>query len=400
MTIIRKLLLYKHISWTQLVGFFMAGFIGMGIVLFGIQAWSDVHPFFSPKEGFIKNDYIVITKKVGALSLLNKRGNQFSPQEQEDIGQQSFAENLGAFTASRFSVSAGIQLPEMGVGFSTDMFFESVPDAFVDVKTNDWAFDPGKNTIPIILPRNYLNLYNFGFAQSRNLPKISEGVIGMISLDVRIRGNGRHDAYKGKIVGFSNRLNTILVPEPFMTWANQLYGEGSAGDPVRLIIETQNPANKEIAHYIREKGYEAENDKLNDGSVVWFLNLLTTFVVAIGLLICLLSLYLLTISIYLIIQKNSDKLKSLSLLGYRTRDIAAPYQSLVIGVNAVVVTMAILTLLICRGIYIPFLTKIWPEFTPSTFWPAILSGAVLFILTCSLNIIAVRARVKKVEQHF
>ena len=48
---------------------------------------------------------------------------------------------------------------------STDMFFESVPDGFVDVNLDKWVFNENEPVIPIIIPRNYLNLYNFGFAQ-------------------------------------------------------------------------------------------------------------------------------------------------------------------------------------------------------------------------------------------
>lgn len=395
MNIIRKLLLYKHISWTQLTGFFLAALVGMLIVLFGVQAWSDVRTFFSPRDGFIRNDYIVVTKKVGALSLLNKQGNLFSPAEQEELAQQEFTERLGSFTASRYQVSAGIQVPQMGFGFSTEMFFESVPDEFVDVRTDQWKYNPEDNHIPIILPRNYLNLYNFGFAQSRNLPKISEGVIGMINLDVHLSGNGKRNTLKGKIVGFSDRLNTILVPEDFMSWANRTYASGSSSNPSRLIIETQNPANKEIARYFREKGYEAENDKLNDGSVVWFLNLLTTLVVAIGLLISLLALYLLTISIYLIIQKNSEKLQNLLLLGYTVSAIASPYQQLILSVNALVALLAVIIIAIIRAIYIPFLTQIWPDFTPGNFLPTLICAILLFIIICLLNMLAVRRRISK-----
>ena len=43
---------------------------------------------------------------------------------------------------------------------STDMFFESVPDEFVDVKLDKWSFNPASDIVPIIIPRNYLNLYN------------------------------------------------------------------------------------------------------------------------------------------------------------------------------------------------------------------------------------------------
>ncbi|MDR1415397.1 MAG: ABC transporter permease [Odoribacteraceae bacterium] len=394
MSIIRRLLLREHVSWTQLTGFFIAGLVGAGIVLFGVQAWADLHPFFSPDDGFIKKDYIVITKRVGALDLLNRRGNLFTAAERDELARQPFADRVGAFTPSRFQVSAGIQV--QGAGFTTDMFFESVPDEFVDARDERWTYNPGDSEIPIILPRNYLNLYNFGFARSRDLPTISEGVVSMLRLSVRVTGNGHADAFAGRVTGFSNRLNTILVPEPFMAWANARYATAPPADPARLIIETGNPANKEIAKYFQQRGYDAENDKLNDGSVVWFLNILTTAVIAIGLLICLLALYLLTISIYLIIQKNSDKLRDLLLIGYRVREIAAPYQMLVVVVNAIVAVLAITAVLVARAHYIPFLTKIWPEFVPATPAPAIACSLALFVLTCFLNILALRLRLRKI----
>ena len=68
--------------------------------------------------------------------------------------------------------------------------------------------------VPIILPRSYLAIYNFGFAQSQSLPKLSEGVVGMIELGIVLRGDGREERLKGRVIGFSSRLNTILVPVP------------------------------------------------------------------------------------------------------------------------------------------------------------------------------------------
>ena len=45
--------------------------------------------------------------------------------------------------------------------------------------------------IPIIIPRNYLNLYNYGFAKSQGLPQISEGIFQRVSLGIEVAGNGR-----------------------------------------------------------------------------------------------------------------------------------------------------------------------------------------------------------------
>ena len=36
--------------------------------------------------------------------------------------------------------------------------------------------------------------------------------MSLVQMDIMMRGNGRVEQYKGNIVGFSNRLNTILVP--------------------------------------------------------------------------------------------------------------------------------------------------------------------------------------------
>lgn len=120
---------------------------------------------------------------------------------------------------------------------SSELFFESVPDEFVDVSLKDWKYDEGSREVPIILPRTYINMYNFGFAQSRSLPKISDGLIGMIDFRIYIHGNGHQDEYKGNVIGFSNRLNTILVPQKFMDWSNKYYSPAEKSNPTRLIMK-------------------------------------------------------------------------------------------------------------------------------------------------------------------
>ena len=165
-------LLRHHISVAQLAGFFLANLCGMVIVLLGIQFYNDVLPIFTQSDSFLKKDYIVVSKKVSTLGSFLGRSNQFSNGDIEEVKEQPFTESVGPFTSSHFQVSAGLGIE--GIQMSTAMFFESVPDEFVDIETDKWRFTPGDGTIPIIIPRNYLNLYNFGFAQSRSLPQISE----------------------------------------------------------------------------------------------------------------------------------------------------------------------------------------------------------------------------------
>ena len=235
----------------QLAGFFLANLCGMVIVLLGIQFYKDVLPVFTQGDSFMKKDYVIVSKQVSTLGSLVGKGGTFSRADIADMESQPFAKRTGAFTPAQFQVSAGMGMA--GMQLSTAMFFESVPDEFVDVRLEGWTYREGQTEIPIIIPRNYLNLYNFGFAQSRNLPQLSEGVMGMMTLDVRLSGRGRTERMKGRIVGFSNRLNTILVPQAFMEWANATLGDGGETAPSRLIVEVDNPADDRIAKYFKQK---------------------------------------------------------------------------------------------------------------------------------------------------
>ena len=309
-------LLRQHISIGQLAGFFLANLFGMMIVLLSVQFYKDIIPVFTEGDSFMKKDFIIATKKISTLGSFAGKNNTFSAEDIADLKKQSFTKTIGAFTPSQFKVSAGLGMQETGIHLSTDMFFESVPDEFVDIKLDKWHFDEATHTIPIIIPRNYLNLYNFGFAQSRSLPKLSEGLMSLIQMDIMMRGNGRVEQYKGNIVGFSNRLNTILVPQSFMEWANKNFAPNAEAQPARLIIEVSNPADSSIAGYFQKKGYETEDGKLDAGKTTYFLRLIVGIVLGVGLFISILSFYILMLSIFLLLQKNTTKLESLLLINF------------------------------------------------------------------------------------
>lgn len=385
-------LLRHHISVAQLAGFFLANLCGMVIVLLGIQFYNDVLPIFTQSDSFLKKDYIVVSKKVSTLGSFLGRSNQFSNGDIEEVKEQPFTESVGPFTSSHFQVSAGLGIE--GIQMSTAMFFESVPDEFVDIETDKWRFTPGDGTIPIIIPRNYLNLYNFGFAQSRSLPQISEGLMGTISLDIRIVGKGKRDNYKGRIVGFSNRLNTILVPDAFMKWANTQYAEGKQKGPSRLIIEVNNPTDERIARFFEDKGYETENDKLDNGKAAWFLKIIVGIVLSVGLVISILSLYILMLSIFLLLQKNTYKLENLLLIGYSTRKVAFPYQAMTVLLNGLVLVLSIAIVLLVRHVYSNLMDEMGLTIDTGAPWLAIGAGIVLFLIVSAINTTLIYRKMK------
>ncbi len=388
-------LLKQHISVPQFVGFFFANLFGMFIVLLGFQFYNDVLPVFTSQDSFMKADYLIVSKKIGAASAISGKSNTFNNSELDDFAQQKFTKKAGKFTSTEYKVDANMGVNGQSI-LNSELFFESVPDGFVDVPLQDWTYTEGSHEVPIILPRTYINMYNFGFAQTHSLPKISDGLVGMIDFKIFIHGNGHSDEYKGKVIGFSNRLNTILVPQKFMDWSNGYYAPGEKSDPTRLIVEVGNPADDNITKYLDRKGYEVESDKLQAEKTTYFLKMIVSLVMVIGLIISLLSFYILMLSIYLLVQKNSTKLENLLLIGYSPQRVAMPYQILTICLNITVLFITWTILYFVRDYYMGVIETLFPQIESGSMMMSIALGLGLFILVTAINQIAIQRKVMNI----
>lgn len=384
-------LLRQHISIGQFVGFFFANLFGMLIVLLGIQFYHDVVPVFTAEDSFMSSDYVIVSKKIGMGTTLSGRSHDFSPAEVENLGSQPFVRHIGAFTSARYKVEATMGINGKSI-LNTELPIESVPDEFIDVPLSNWNYAEGDQTIPIILPRSYINMYNFGFAQNHQLPRISDGLMGMIDFHLYIKGN----EFKGRVIAFSNRLNSILVPQKFMAWSNDQFAPDEQSTPTRLLVDMENPTDKAVVRYMEKNGYEVEDDKLQAEKTTYFLRLIVTMVMMVGLVISILSFYILMLSIYLLVQKNADKLENLLLIGYSPSRVARPYQWLTIGLNVLVLVIALVILFFLRRYYMEIINTLFPQTSTSGLLPAIVTGGTLFLLVSILNIFAIRRKVMSI----
>ena len=369
-------LLKRHISPAQLLGFVLANLIGLGILLLGLQFYRDALTALSAKDSLMRADYLIISKQVSS-GLFGSRDNSFSAEEIADLEQQPFVAALGRFTPSKFQVSAGLGLGSaLGGGLSTYMFLEAVPDRFLDLKPSDWHWEEGQQEVPLIIPRSYLGLYNSAFAQSQGLEE-------------------QH--YRGRIVGFSNRLNTLLVPEHFIQQMNRRLAPELPASPTRLILELHNPSDPAIVLYLREHSYESEGERLASSQSMYFLRLLSGVVLGIGLLISALSAYLLLLSIYLLLQKNSRQLENLLLLGYSQRQLVLPYILLTLVLNLLALLAALGLVLWVRGYYLEAASRLVPEELGASLLPTLLLGLGLLVGTTLVNAVAIGRKVRSLR---
>lgn len=383
-------LLRKHISTPQLIGFSIANLIGLTIVILAVQFYCDVLPVFTDEESFIRKDYLIITRNISSAGAIMGTSAEFSDEDIADIEQQPWCRRVGKFTSSKFSIIASI-----GGGSSpmirTMFFFESIPNNFIDVDSTSWHFDPQRPQVPVILSREYLSLYNFGFAATQGMPKVSEGEVSSVPLTFNLTGNGHSDMMNGRIVGFSNRLNTIIVPDEFMRWANARYGTGEVQQPLRLVVEVNRPGDPKIQAYMDAHKYMIAGDKMASSKTYYFLTLIIIIVIVIGVLISLLSFFVLMLSIYLLLQKNTKKLQDLIMLGYSPRQVSAPYVKMVVLINVAVLIASIVLMLVARGCYMPMLREIGTN--GGTIIPALIVAMAIMAAITAGNVWAIRRKV-------
>lgn len=388
-------LLRQHISIGQFAGFSLANLLGVLIILFGFQFYNDVLPVFTGDDSFMKNNYIIINKTIGTASTLTGRTNTFSNSDISEIQSQKFVRGVGQFVSANYKVEASMGVQGVNI-LNSELFLESVPDRFVDVPLSKWQYTPGDTTVPIILPRSYITMYNFGFAQSHSLPKISEGLVGMVEFTLLVHGNGKDARFNGRVIGFSSRLNSILVPQTFMEWSNKEYSSDSDNSATRLIVEVDNPTDTRVSEFMESHGYDMADNNMDAEKIVYFLKLLVAIVVIVGLVISALSIYILMLSIYLLVQKNTTKLENLLLIGYSPQRVAMPYQVLTIGLNLAVLAIAFALLAAARSYYMDVIMTLFPETDEGSMWGTLAVGILLFVVVSATNVLVVKNKVMSI----
>ena len=366
MRLVYKLLLAKS-NPVQLVGFVLANIVGVVIILFGTRAFRDVNSFFQHPDGVISNSYVVITH--GKVQFGGE--NYFTEQEINDLKAFPGTDSVGMFRTCSFKVNA--DLGDLGISVTTAMFIESVPDSFLDLDLSSWRADVYASDqpmiwnpsldVPVILPRAYLTVYNFGFASSRGTPQLDESLIKLKTFRLRCRNipETMDHYYRARIVGFSDRFNSILVPDSFLAAAEQKYGEGKPQQPNRLIIKPKGSNPEPVLQYIEDHGYQYDGTSADTMKAVSMVEKIALFVMTPGIIISLLAFFLLVVSLHLLIEKNKEKNATLIALGYTHGQVCRPYVLTAVVLNF----LSLITALLLTSVLYERLEEVLLRYNPS-----------------------------------
>ena len=178
--------------------------------------------------------FFSITKKITDENSTQPELTVFNENEIAELKSKGFITDAAPLLANEFKVYLGAA----GV-FGTDMFLESIDERFIDTVPPSFTWKEGQSMVPVIISSDYIEIYNV-FAPAQGLPVLSSEGAKRVPITIDCSGNGLQYRFQGNFVAFTDRVNSVLVPESFLKWANQTMGEIKQKGPSRLFIKTKD----------------------------------------------------------------------------------------------------------------------------------------------------------------
>lgn len=257
-----------------------------------------------------KHEYLVVNRQLNNTTL-----NKPSLEEEEIEQLRKLPEVAAVGTIQPAYFKALLSVDNDQFPFQTDASFESVPTNFIDQLPAGWDWKEGDDFVPVILPMLFLDLYNFQFALAQQLPQLSPEIIQMLNFNITLTTSSPALVLKGRIVGTSDRIQSLLVPESFMNWANQRYATEGKRKPSRVIIKTNDASSPSLNHFLQKNHLRTDREKTRFGQYRQVVNWVAGFAGLSGLLLFLFALLVLSLFIQLNITGRRDEIRLLLQLG-------------------------------------------------------------------------------------
>ncbi len=298
-------------------------FAGIGFLLGFVLLVSSLYVYLQIRKTFSNStelpDYLILSKQVTLLNVLG--ASTFSPSDLEELKKQPFTKNMAIFRSGNFKVWA---YGNEYLQFQTELFFEAIQEEFLGKIPPKWDWEEGDKFVPVIIPKDFVDQYNFVYAPSQGLPLISEGLLPSVpAVEARIYSNKGEKRIKLKIVGFEERIPSILVPESFLNWANKNVGTAETDkEPARIVLQVHNPASPELASYLKEKNLQVNKEKTLLSQIAGQVVEVLGVIGVLGVAFVLLSLIIISMSFQLILSESKEEIKLLLQLGYTAQILA------------------------------------------------------------------------------
>lgn len=294
-------------------------FLYLGLFLSFILMLSCIQLYFNAndllgKKNSDSNYWLTLSKTITPDNIGRKELLGFNKENIQEIEKWTGVKKVYPILSNDFKVSAdgGSFIP-----FYTDMYLEAIDNDAIDVLDLS-EFKVKDNTIPIIISREYLNLYNYGFALNQGLPQITEEFAKKIEVNINLTLKEKHLKYKGRLVGLSDRIHSVLVPKSFLDSLNSTQRKTAEQVAVfsRVLVKVNDASDQDLISKMNEKGYESNQESLRSAKIKGKLFLVLKAIACIGLFIFILCVFMIINSIKIQFLEQKEEVSIKYSLGY------------------------------------------------------------------------------------
>ncbi|KQM63026.1 FtsX-like permease family protein [Chryseobacterium sp. Leaf201] len=290
-------------------------FIAFILVLSCLQLYENANRLFGNKSSD-SNYWLTFSKKITPDNIGRRELLGFNEKDIAGLKKWQEVESVYPFSANEFKASAngGDFIP-----FYTDLYFEGVDIKAIDVPLTEEEFQVRGDEIPIIISREYLNLYNYGFALNQGLPQISEDFAKKIEVNINIVVNKQNKTYRGKMVGLSDRIHSVLIPKKFLDSLNLAEKPQLANQPKifnRVLVQVQDSGDESLISKMKEHNYESNQESLRSAKIKSKLFLVLNLIALLGIFIFALCLYIIVSFIKIQFLEKQEEVSIKNSLGY------------------------------------------------------------------------------------
>ena len=366
---------------TRFVMAIMGMSVALLLILLAVQLQVNYNDLLNSKTNQDSTANFLVLNKV-----LNNQTYGTTLLNQEEISKlkrQPFIDDVGILTPSRFKAAVASYSDRFP--FSTDIAFESVPASFIDVNSKDWVWNEQRNFIPMIAPNMFLDFYNFQFSFSQNLPQLTQDIVKMIVFKVTINTDNGPVYFNGRIVGFSDRITSLLVPQEFMDWANTKYSNNQHAKPSRVIIRTKDPGNPLLVKYLHQNGLTTDADKTRFSKYRQIVNVVVNVSWITGLVMLLFALLIFTLFIQLTIASCKDEIQLLITLGAAPKQLQGFLMQQFFPTNIVIIIISLIFISILQYVAYLFLAAQNIYISHFIAYDTLFTAAIILLVLWAVN---------------
>lgn len=336
-------LLFKNQDRKQIIIAMVGSFLGITFLVTSIHFLIRVNEFGKGNE-ILGPNTIIVQKKVSSSSTLGLTSTTFSENEIEKMKQETFITDVKPVISNNFDVSFQTNDPLVPY-FRSDVFIQTVDPGFLDVNTEAWEWKDGDTSVPIIMPRDILVMLNT-FMSASGINQVSDELAMKIKFKFTLSNEESKEWINAHIIGFTNEVSAVLVPESFMQYGNQKYAKDQEQKITQIMISGKENEFGKVESLLAKKGLESKNAQMVVGRLKSIIGTLFLVVLAISIIAVFLSGLVMIQYLQLLISRNAYEVRTLLRIGYQPKLLVSKFAVYFARIFAIVTLLGL-------GLFIP-----------------------------------------------